>query len=585
MKTYLRLLGTFTLLLFLSACHLLDIKKQDNLPSFTTTQGTAQQLLDQSTQQSNIKYANQYRLIAANKFLQQNDLTKAKSALEQLKPDLTDTQKMLAEMLTADIALRNKDSATAAAILSSATFYQLDEQDTYLQVRVRLLKAKAFEQEGKLLQALRERSYISSFLTGQEVIDNQNNIWRLAMSLPLDVLQTAADSGETGGWLQLAKAVKGASTLKEQQDNIAQWMKDNPNHPATKNPPEEITKIQQLSSETISKIAILLPQNEKYAQAIYNGFIAAYYQSNDKDKVTIKPYESTSFASMDAFYEQAKKDGIQLVIGPIEKNLVNELSKKPQLPITTLALNYADGNIKPPQLFQFGLLPEDEAREVATRAWADGRRHAVAVVPQGEWGKKVLAAFRQNWERQGGVIDGIQYIDRPVDLDKQLIGLLQKLPGNGAKSTSEDDNFLFMVADPLMARQVRALLVYRDADQLPVYATSHIYSGVPDAIQDHDLNGVLFTETPWLLNNDNPLQEQIISQWPQAQTSFARLYALGVDTWSIAPRLMELKSLPNSSIMGLSGELTINSTQRVERKLPWATFTKGLIQPAVQNIQ
>lgn len=582
MKAYSRFLLVFSVLLFLTACDLLPLTSQ-SMPSFTNNQDTPEYLIGQANQQSNSEIANQYRLIAADKYIKANNLDKAQSILGDLQPNLNKIQQMIADMLKANIALNKKDTATALNLLTSNTFYRLDEQETYLQVRVRLLKATAFETDGKPLQALRERSYISSFLSGQTAQDNQDNIWRLAMSIPLEALESAADGGETGGWLQLAKAVKSAATLAEQKENINKWIAANPNHPAAKNPPAELMTIQNLTTETYTKVAILLPQKQKYAQAIYNGFIAAYYQADNKDKITIKAYESSDFKSMDAFYEQAKKDGMQLVIGPIEKNFVNELSKKPTLPITTLALNYTDGNSHPPQLFQFGLLPEDEAREAAIRAFSDGRRHAVAIVPQGEWGKKVLSAFRTQWEQLGGVIDGIQYIDRPVDLDGQMVSLIGKLPGNGIKSTSEDDNMLFMVAEPAIARQIRALLVYRDGDKLPVYATSHIYTGTPDASQDSDLNGVLFTETPWLLSNTDPVQQNIITQWPQAKTSFARLYALGVDTWRLTPRISELKALPNSRVEGLSGELTIDNNQRVTRKLPWATFSKGLIQPAPQN--
>lgn len=546
------------------------------MPSFTNTQGNPTQLISLANQQSNVEIATQYRLIAADKYIQAKQEAKAQEILKELPANLTNTQQMIVALLNANIALNKKDTTTALSLLTGKTFYQLDEQDPDLQVRVRLLKASAFELEGKPLQALRERSYISSFLKGNTAQDNQDNIWRLAMSVPLDALLSAADSGETGGWLELAKAVKTASTVTEQKQNIENWIAANPNHPAAINPPAELLTIKGLTTETYSKIAVLLPQKQKYAQAIYNGFIAAYYQAPNKDKVTIKAYESTDYPTMDAFYAQAQKDGIQLVVGPLDKAQINELSKKSTLPITTLALNYTDTNTQPPQLFQFGLLPEDEAREAATRAFNDGKRHAIAVVPQGEWGKKVLSAFRAKWEEQGGVLEGIEYIDRPVDLDGQMVALTKKLPN----LKEANDNMLFMVADPAMARQIRALLTYHDEKDLPVYATSHIYSGVPSANQDADLNGVLFTDVPWLLSDNNPVQQAIVAQWPQAKTSFARLYALGADTWSLIPRLSELKALPNSRIEGLSGELSIDSQQRVVRKLPWATFDKGLIQPA-----
>ncbi len=575
MKVYLRLLALFLFAFLLTACDILPLSNKNQVPSFTNTQGNPTQLINLANQQSDAEVANQYRLIAADKYIQAKQEAKAQEILKALPTNLTDTQHMIVSLLNANIALNKKDTTGALNLLTSKTFYQLDEQDPDLQVRVRLLKASAFELEGKPLQALRERSYIASFLKGNAAQDNQDNIWRLAMSVPVDALLSAADSGETGGWLELAKAVKTASTITEQKQNIENWIAANPNHPAAINPPAELLTIKSLTTETYSKIAVLLPQKEKYAQAIYNGFIAAYYQAPNKEKITIKAYESTDYPTMDAFYTQAQNDGIQLVVGPLNKTQINELSKKSTLPITTLALNYTDTNTHPPQLFQFGLLPEDEAREAATRAFNDGKRHAIAVVPQGEWGKKVLSAFRAKWEEQGGVLEGIEYIDRPVDLDSQMVALTKKLPNKEA-----NDSMLFMVADPAMARQIRALLTYHDQKELPVYATSHIYTGVPSANQDADLNGVLFTDVPWLLLNDNPVQQAIIAQWPQAKTSFARLYALGADTWSLIPRLSELKVLPNSRIEGLSGELSIDNQQRVVRKLPWATFDKGLIKPA-----
>lgn len=575
MKVYLRLLALFLFAFLLTACDILPLSNKNQVPSFTNTQGNPTQLINLANQQSNAEVANQYRLIAADKYIQAKQEAKAQEILKALPTSLTDTQQMIVSLLNANIALNKKDTTGALNLLTSKTFYQLDEQDPDLQVRVRLLKASAFELEGKPLQALRERSYIASFLKGNAAQDNQDNIWRLAMSVPVDALLSAADSGETGGWLELAKVVKTASTITEQKQNIENWIAANPNHPAAINPPAELLTIKSLTTETYSKIAVLLPQKEKYAQAIYNGFIAAYYQAPNKEKITIKAYESTDYPTMDAFYTQAQNDGIQLVVGPLNKTQINELSRKSTLPITTLALNYTDTNTHPPQLFQFGLLPEDEAREAATRAFNDGKRHAIAVVPQGEWGKKVLSAFRAKWEEQGGVLEGIEYIDRPVDLDSQMVALTKKLPNKEA-----NDSMLFMVADPAMARQIRALLTYHDQKDLPVYATSHIYTGVPSANQDADLNGVLFTDVPWLLLNDNPVQQAIIAQWPQAKTSFARLYALGADTWSLIPRLSELKVLPNSRIEGLSGELFIDNQQRVVRKLPWATFDKGLIKPA-----
>ncbi|EGH34260.1 LppC putative lipoprotein, partial [Pseudomonas syringae pv. japonica str. M301072] len=113
------------------------------------------------------------------------------------------------------------------------------------------------------------------------------------------------------------------------------------------------------------------------AKALREGFMAAHFQAQQagENPPAIQVFDSSRITSMDEFYRQAQAAGVQLVVGPLEKNLVKQLNSRQQLPITTLALNYSDtSNEGPAQLYQFGLAAEDEAREVARRAWADGKR-------------------------------------------------------------------------------------------------------------------------------------------------------------------------------------------------------------------
>src|SRR6185312_16266324 len=58
----------------------------------------------------------------------------------------------------------------------------------------------------------------------------------------------------------------------------------------------------------------------------------------------------------------------------------------------------------PAGFYQFALSPEDEARQVARRILADHRMRGVAIVPEGDWGTRVLTAFRQELEAGGGVL-------------------------------------------------------------------------------------------------------------------------------------------------------------------------------------
>ena len=95
---------------------------------------------------------------------------------------------------------------------------------------------------------------------------------------------------------------------------------------------------------------------------------------------------------------------------------------------------------------------------------------------------------------------------------------------------------------------------------------------------EDSMNGVRFCETPWLLETSDPLRQHVTAQWPQAAGSLGRLYAMGVDAYRLAPRLDQLKALPDSRIEGQSGSLGMTQSQRVVRQLPWAQFVSGQIQ-------
>ncbi len=296
---------------------------------------------------------------------------------------------------------------------------------------------------------------------------------------------------------------------------------------------------------------------------------------------------------MDEFYRKAQADGVQLVVGPLEKPLVKQISTRTQLPITTLALNYSEGEQGPPQLFQFGLAPEDEAREVARRARADGLHRAAVMVPKGEWGDRVLKAFSQDWQATGGTILAIERVDQPVQLAQQIADMFQLRQSEGRArnlqntvgttvaaqpSRRQDIEFIFLASTPQQAQQIKPTLNFQYAGDVPVYATSQVFSASGDQNQYNDMNGIRFCETPWLLDANDPLRKQVTAQWPQAAGSLGRLYAMGADAYRLAPRLGQLKTLPDSRIEGLSGSLAVSRSQRVQRQLPWAEFVNGQVQ-------
>src|SRR5471032_2089106 len=592
----LRLFSALCLAALLAACASSPSSSLGELPR--TPNASIEQLLEQAASSKTPEQAAVLRLSAADLAYRQKDSGRASQILAQVPLDtLKPAQQVYASTLAAELAMTRNQPKAALTALSHPSLQRLSELPTEQQVRTGTVHARALEADGQTLAAARERIFIAPMLSGEAASKNHEAIWILIASLPTDQLQPTT-SDDLGGWMGLALAVKTAGTLEQQQAAIDNWRAQNPKHPAALQLPLPLTKLKELASQPLSKIALLLPQEGQLAavgKALRDGFMAAHYQAQQAGQKppAIVFYDSSKLTSMDEFYRKAQADCVQLVVGPLEKPLVKQLSTRPQLPITTLALNYSEGEQGPAQLFQFGLAAEDEAREVSRRARADGLHRAAIMVPKGEWGDRVLRAFSQDWQANGGSIVATERVDQPVQLAQQIADMFQLRQSEGrAKSLQstvgsqvaaqpsrrQDIEFIFLAATPQQAQQIKPTLNFQYAGDVPVYATSHVFSASGDVNQYNDMNGVRFCETPWLLDANDPLRKQVTAQWPQAGGSLGRLYAMGVDAYRLAPRLGQLKALPDSRIEGQSGSLGMTQNQRVVRQLPWAQFVNGQIQ-------
>ncbi|MBA1202469.1 penicillin-binding protein activator [Pseudomonas capeferrum] len=593
----LRLFTALCLAALLAACASSPSSGLGELPR--TPDASIEQLLEQAASSKSAEEAALLRLSAADQAYRQQDYPRAARILELVPLDsLKPAQQVFTSTLAAELAMSRNQPKAALDALSHPSLQRVGELPQEQQLRTYAVHAAALEADGQVLAAAKQRVLLAPLLSGQAATANNDAIWALVASLPVEQLQ-AGGTDSLAGWTSLALAVKSAGTLEAQQAAIDTWRAQHPDHPAAQQLPEALVKLKALASQPLTKVALLLPQEGPLAgvaRALRDGFMAAHFQAQQSGQPApaVQVFDSSRMTSLDDFYRQAQAAGVQLVIGPLEKPLVKQLAAYPQLPIATLALNYADaGQQASPQLFQFGLAAEDEAREVARRAHADGMTRAVALVPSGEWGDRVLKAFRQDWEAQGGTLLAAEHIAQPVALAQQIAELLKLRQSEGRAqalqstvggdvaaqpSRRHDADFLFLASTPQQAQQIKPTLNFQYAADLPVYATSNLYSASGDVNQYKDMNGIRFCETPWLLDSGNSLRQQVVQQWPQAAGSLGRLYAMGVDAYTLAPHLGQMKALPGSRVEGQSGSLSLNANQRVERQLPWAEFADGQIR-------
>ena len=414
----------------------------------------------------------------------------------------------------------------------------------------------------------------------------------------LEQLADSADSYQLLGWIELGRVYRADEfNIRSQLDAIERWKQVWSNHTAAQILPADLASLQSLWDARPRSIALLLPLQQTAGIAIQEGFLSAYYEALAVSRETpiISIYDTSGLLDVEPVYQEAVAAGADLIIGPLNKDLVNQLNSGDRLPVPTLALNYSDSpQITTGNLFQFGLAPEDEISQAAALAWNIGHRQAAIIAPDTFNYVRLRTAFANAWQNLGGnVVSNATYGDTNdySDVVKRLIAidsseqraadLLDLLPRTNLEFTPrrrQDIDFIFLVANPRQGRLIKPTLAFYYAGDIPVYALPSIFDGTIESAENRDLEGIWFTDAPWLLDSAPPLRQRTDAELRPVPGPLQRLRALGVDSFRLYPRLQQLANAQVPSIPGTTGVLSLSGNQRIYRELEVARFLNGKVE-------
>jgi uncharacterized protein len=339
-----------------------------------------------------------------------------------------------------------------------------------------------------------------------------------------------------------------------------------------------------VATEYPSQIALLLPlsgRGEAFGVAVRDGFVAAYLEQDAAKRPSLKIYDVAAEPIV-AAYNRAIADGAGFVVGPLTKEDVAAVAPLSAGRTPVLALNFLADSASPAKnFFQFALLPEDEARIVARRVVADGRLAGVAIVPAGELGNRVAAAFSEELKTLGGtLLDSQKYDPSQPDFSDIIKQELQVKATKGEPSTHRTDaTFVFVVGSPGAARLIMTQLNFHYVGDVPVYSTSDSFE--PDPTANADIDGMFFPDMPWMISSDpvtTQIRDSVRSAWPArtARGDRNRLYAFGFDAYRLVPALRANNPGDAGEILGVTGKLHIDDHNRIRRDLEWAQIKAGV---------
>ena len=561
-----------------------------------------QHLLAQADNSSGIT-AQALRLQAAELLMQQNQKILATQLLIGLaSQDLHGDNLGNYSIIYGELLLASGDIDGALLRLNSEQLLsEVDLMSLPLQISISDLRARALALRGSHLASVQERIYIAPLLEDSAQIEyNQNAIWQSLTYLSkeeLDSYRRKAITDDYLGWLELAIIAKdNQGDLEEQIAQLDLWLENRPQHPAAKNLPKEMTLLKEIAANAPEQIALLLPLSGAAAsagQAIQEGFLAAMYAGKRKSAPLVKIYDTERNTDFTSLYQQAVFEGAQLIIGPLTKERVRVLFDMMELPVPTLALNHiADYGPAPQQLYQFSLSADDESRQVAQLAYLENHLNAMILSTNHAWGRKAANAFSQQWQQLGGHVVAEGFYGQRSEYSpviKQLLQLddseqrarnLRRIIGQAIEfepRRRQDIDMIFLLARPDEARSIKPMLAFHYGGDIPIYGTSHLYSGIPSPGRDADLNGIKFSDMPWILSKNTALKNQIQTEVKQLDEAFLRLYALGIDSYRLYPRLRQLEQLPESRMYGETGNLSLTAQRVIQRRLMWAQIRNGKV--------
>ncbi|MBD1555436.1 YraN family protein [Vibrio sp. S9_S30] len=532
---------------------------------------------------------NDLLIMALKAALQENDLVRADHLVKRLsKQALSPVQMAEWQISQAQWLFRTGNVQSALQNLNYQPWWELSNAQW---VEYHEFRAQLFELLSDHLNASREYIAANLYLPQDAQTQNHKNIWlNLNTYSEYDITSLKAEEGEAElqGWLQLAVYMKTISGNPAQLKNtLAAWFEANPEHPANVYTPDDIQAILALEIIKPKNTGLVLPLSGKYGkqgQLIRDGFIHAMMDDfNREDTATLTVLDSAAL-STDEILQELERRYVDFVVGPLVKDQVEVLQQSTQLPM--LALNIPDEKLPETRVCYFTLSPEQEVAQAAKHLFANGFQYPLILAPTGSFGERVTQAFKSEWEKYSNNPAAFSYFGNKSQLQKNInsifgladsqariaqLNRLINLQTESQPRSRRDVDAVYVVAKSSELALIKPFIeVAINPDTTPPKLFSNSRSNSGKKRQYEDLGGVVYSDIPMLIEQNSTLKAQLEENWPKSGNVEKRLHALGMDAYKLILELPQMKVMPEYSVKGQTGTLTINNECVVQREVSWA---------------
>lgn len=568
---------------------------------------TAEDYLERAAHAANRAQTYQYLLQASERYFAQGQWQRGAAVLSQME-DVQLPSRLRSDYLMQRAALLMHFEQWRSAQKMLDAVQRTDSREQ--RVAYLNLYYHSFAGQQRHLSAARQLVELSTY----DEQDYSDQIWQHLSQVPAGYWRTAArESNERmRGWTSLFTRITQALDYREPvAPALQRWQRQFSGHPAQAKV-EQLLQNQPWLQEQPRRIAVLLPLNGQFSQqgqAVRDGVLAALSNERNEDVIFI----DTTTVDADAAIERLLDENIEAVIGPLSRDYVSRFA-------ATLAAMAADGQPAPWLQLWLNRQPDDYAAGLEAFFALDidtevdsavdqlsrlGHERVLVLGTDTQRGRQLASLFAANWRENHGPSSSYaghyrSSNDMP-DIVAQSLHVrdsrsrIEQVERAAGSSTVEseprsrrDVSAVYLLGDAAQARLLKPFIetnISPFARRLPVFASSAVHES-SERRGSSDLDGIIFSEAPWLLPNhpQSALKERFARLRPGLSPPSQRLVAMGYDAMELLPRLSVMSWFSGYDYQGLTGQLRI-SERSIDRQLHWAMFDNGRLARQAQGQQ
>ncbi|WP_448549699.1 penicillin-binding protein activator [Thalassotalea fusca] len=377
---------------------------------------------------------------------------------------------------------------------------------------------------------------------------------------------------------------------------LTQWQREYPAHPAQALLPNFASNM--ATPQPINKIAVILPlsgNQQRAGKVAQQGILAAFEQKPER-QITFIDSAQLDIATLPQLL--AEKE-IEFVIGPLLKHNVDHYQQLEELTIPTLFLNLPSTLPLAPHHTAISMRPEDEAIQAANTLSQRGFKSPLVISHKDPVMQRIASTFVNHWAHITGTKPDLIYIDSSADMQKALKESLEINDSEARikaidsrvnqnikfeKRNRRDVDMAYLIGSPTETRLMKPFIDVNTStfsETIPVFASSRSHSIHADSSDTRDLEGLVFTEMPWLLasSQQNTALLALTQQlWPDRSDSLQRIFAMGYDSYQLVDKLPAMQANSYVRHYGQTGVLKLNTQNILTRSLIWGRYSRSNVQ-------